>query len=67
MSYAPSATELFRQAAGYLDKILKGARPKELAISRPSSFELMINAKTARALSLTIPPSLLLRADRVID
>ena len=67
LCYAPSMTEIYRQAAGYVDKILKGARPHELAVSRPSTFALTINAKTARALRLTIPPSLFLRADRIIE
>jgi putative tryptophan/tyrosine transport system substrate-binding protein len=67
MAYAPSMTEIWRQAAGYVDKILRGAKPEDLAVSRPSKFVLTINAKTARALSLTIPPSLLIRADRIIE
>jgi putative ABC transport system substrate-binding protein len=67
ISYAPSYTDLFRRAAVYVDKILKGARPGELPIEQPTKFELVINLKTAKAFGLTIPQSLLLRADRTID
>jgi ABC-type uncharacterized transport system substrate-binding protein len=67
MSYAPSYTDLFRRAAVYVDKILKGARPGELPIEQPTKFELVINPKTSKALGLTIRQSLLLRADRTID
>jgi putative ABC transport system substrate-binding protein len=67
MSYAPSYTDLFRRAAVYVDKILKGARPGELPIEQPTKFELVINLKSAKGLGLTIPQSLLLRADRAID
>jgi putative ABC transport system substrate-binding protein len=67
MTYGPGGREMFRQLAMYVDKILKGAKPSDLPVQEPTTFELVINAKTAKALGLTIPPSLLLRADRVID
>jgi len=67
MSYGPSLFDLFRRSASWIDKILKGANPADLAIEQPTLFELVINAKTAKALGLTIPRSLLLRADQIID
>lgn len=67
ISYGPHRPDLYRRTAAYVDKILKGARPAELPIERPTKFELFFNLRSARALSLTIAPSLLLRADRVIE
>ena len=66
MSYAPNYADLFRRAATYVDKILKGAKPADLPVEQPTKFEFIINLKAAKQISLTIPPNVLVRADRVI-
>jgi putative ABC transport system substrate-binding protein len=67
LSYGPNYFVLFRRAADYVNKILRGTKPSELPIEQPTTFELVVNATTAKALGLTIPPNLLARADEVIE
>jgi len=67
VAYGPSYGALARRAAVYVDKILKGAKPAHLSVEQPTNFELVINLKTAKALGLTIPPSLMQRADQLIE
>jgi putative ABC transport system substrate-binding protein len=66
MTYGPSVNDLFRRTATYVDKILKGAKPHDLVVEQPKKFELIINLKAAKQITLTIPPNVLVRADRVI-
>jgi putative ABC transport system substrate-binding protein len=67
MSYGPSSSALLQRAADYVDRILKGAKPQDLPVEQPTKFDLVINMRTTRALGLTIPPSLMQRADEVIQ
>ena len=67
VSYGPNSGDITRRSAAYLDKILRGAKPGDLPVEQPTKYELVVNLKAAKALGLTIPPSLLLRADQVIE
>ena len=67
MSYGPNIVELIRRSAWYVDKILKGVKPADLPVERPTKFDLVVNIKTAKALGLTIPQAILLRADQIIE
>ena len=66
MSYAPNYTDLWRRAADFVDKILKGTKPADIPVEQPMKFEFVVNLKTAKQIGVTIPPNVLARADRVI-
>jgi putative ABC transport system substrate-binding protein len=67
MSYGPNAPDLFRRAADYIDKILRGAKPADIPVEQPTKYDLIVNLITAQALGIEIPPTLLARADEVIE
>jgi putative ABC transport system substrate-binding protein len=67
LSYGPDPVDLYRRAASYVDRILRGANPAELPVQLPTKFEMLVNRRTATALGLAIPPSIMLRADEVIE
>jgi putative ABC transport system substrate-binding protein len=67
LSYGPDRPDLFRRAAGYVDKVLKGASPADLPVQQPTKLELVVNLKTAKAIGIEVSPSIILRADEVIE
>ena len=67
MSYGPNQTDMFRRTATYVDKIFRGANPSHLPVEQASKFEMVVNLKTSKALGITVPPTLLARADEVIE
>jgi putative ABC transport system substrate-binding protein len=67
MSYGPNVPDLFRRAADFVDKILRGAKPADIPVEQPTKFDLVVNLTTAKALGITIPESFLLRADQIIE